>query len=206
MGRSRSFSQVDVFTATPYLGNPVAVILDAQGLSTQEMERIARWTNLSETPFVLPARAPEADYRVRIFTPTEELPFAGHPTLGTCHSWLEYGGIPGNSDVIVQECEAGLVRVRPAPLGLAFKAPPLRREGAVDDAIAKEVIRALGVDRDDVVDIAWADNGAHWVAVLLKDAEAVLSLAPSYTWLDIGVAGPLPSGSPEAFEVRAFFP
>lgn len=206
MTRSRTFSQVDVFTATPYLGNPVAVIHDAEGLSTDDMRRVARWTNLSETTFLLPVRAPEADYRLRIFTPVSELPFAGHPTLGTCHAWLENGGTPHESGTIVQECEAGLVRIRPASAGLQFEAPPLRREGAVEQEIAAEVIRALGVDKGDVVDMAWADNGPHWIAVLLKSAEAVLALAPSYTTLDIGVAGPYPSGSPEAFEVRAFFP
>lgn len=206
MARSRRFSQVDVFTATPYLGNPVAVVLEAEGLSAEEMQRVARWTNLSETTFVLPARTPESDYRVRIFTPVQELPFAGHPTLGTCHAWLENGGTPHDSRTIVQECEAGLVRVRPAAAGLEFEAPPLRREGAVEDDTAAEVSRALGVDRGDVVDMAWADNGPHWIAVLLKSADAVLALTPGYTTLDVGVAGPLPPGSGEAFEVRAFFP
>ena len=195
-----------MFTATPYLGNPVAVVLEADGLSSEEMQRVARWTNLSETTFVLPARTPEADYRVKIFTPVQELPFAGHPTLGTCHAWLENGGAPRDSRTIVQECEAGLVRVRPAAAGLEFEAPPLRRGGAVEEETAAEVLRALGVDRGDVVDMAWADNGPHWIAVLLKSADAVLALTPSYTTLDIGVAGPLPSASREAFEVRAFFP
>ena len=206
MTKSRRFSQVDVFTAEPYLGNPVAVVLEADGLSSEEMQRVARWTNLSETTFVLPARAPGSDYRVRIFTPTQELPFAGHPTLGTCHAWRESGGAPHDPRSIVQECEAGLVRVRPAPPGLEFEAPPLRREGAVEEDTAAEVIRALGVDRSDVVDMAWADNGPHWIAVLLKSADAVLALSPGYTTLDIGVAGPFPPGSREAFEVRAFFP
>ena len=203
---SRRFKQVDVFTATPYLGNPVAVILEADGLTPEEMQRVARWTNLSETTFVLPATAQEADYRVRIFTPVGELPFAGHPTLGTCHAWLENGGAPRDSAAIVMECEAGLVRIRPTAAGLEFEAPPLRREGAVEADIAAEVIRALGIKTDDVVDMAWADNGPHWIAVLLKSANAVLALAPSYTQLDIGVAGPFPAGSSEAFEVRAFFP
>lgn len=206
MARLRRFSQVDVFTDTRYLGNPVAVVLDAEDLSSDEMQRLARWTNLSETTFVTAARQREADYRIRIFTPTQELPFAGHPTLGTCHAWLENGGAPHDPSVIVQECEAGLVRVRPAPAGLEFEAPPLRREGPVEDDIAAEVIRALGVRSDDVEDIVWADNGPHWIAVLLKSADAVLALAPTYTRLDIGVAGPLPAGTPEAFEVRAFFP
>ena len=206
MPRSRKFSQVDVFTAVPYRGNPVAVVLDGDGLSADEMHGVARWTNLSETTFVLPPRDPRADYRLRIFTPTQELPFAGHPTLGTCHAWLQNGGKPRDPHVYVQECEAGLVRVRPSTAGLEFEAPPLRRDGALDDDTAKEVVRALAVDRADIVDIAWADNGPHWIAVLLRSADAVLALKPRYTDLDIGVAGPYPDGSPEAFEVRAFFP
>src|SRR5215831_12634809 len=194
MAKAHRFSQVDVFTATPYFGNPVAVVHDADGLSDEDMKRVARWTNLSETTFLLPTRTAEADYRLRIFTPVQELPFAGHPTLGTCHAWLENGGTPQNPGVIVQECEAGLVRVRPAQAGLEFEAPPLRRKGPVEDDIAAEVVRALGVKRDDVVDIAWADNGPHWIAVLMKTADAVLTLAPTYTELDVGVAGPFPSG------------
>src|SRR3954465_10153094 len=124
---SREFRQVDVFTTTPYLGNPVAVVHDAEGLDTEEMARFARWTNLSETTFILPPTNPAADYRVRIFTPVQELPFAGHPTLGTCHAWLSTGSRPHRPDRIVQECEAGLIEVRQTPEGLAFAAPPLRR-------------------------------------------------------------------------------
>ena len=206
MSRSRPFRQVDVFTTTPYLGNPVAVVLDAEGLAAEEMQRFARWTNLSETTFLLPPGSPGADYRVRIFTPTLELPFAGHPTLGTCHAWLEAGGAPRDPKVIVQECEAGLVTVRPGEPGLEFLAPPLRREGPVEDDTADEVVRALGIDRSQVVDLAWADNGPGWIAVLLESAEAVLALAPVYSELTIGVTGPYPAGGPEAFEVRAFFP
>lgn len=206
LGKSRRFKQVDVFTAVPYLGNPVAVVLEAEGLTFEEMQRVARWTNLSETTFVMPARTTEADYRVRIFTTTQELPFAGHPTLGTCHAWLQNGGVPQDSRAIVQECEAGLVRVRPAAGRLEFEAPPLRREGAVEDDIAAEVIWALEVNGHDVVDMAWADNGSHWIGVLMGSATAVLALTPRYTSLKIGVAGPFPSGSPQAFEVRAFFP
>jgi PhzF family phenazine biosynthesis protein len=203
---SHQFRQVDVFTDTPYLGNPVAVVLGADGLSTEQMQLFARWTNLSETTFVLTPRASGADYRVRIFTPTGELPFAGHPTLGTCHAWLEAGGRPAHPGAIGQECQAGLVMVRPGEAGLAFAAPPLVRSGPVDDAVTERVARALNIARADIVDIAWADNGPGWVAVLLASAEAVLAVQPGVVDLDVGVVGPYPSGSPEAVEVRAFSP
>jgi PhzF family phenazine biosynthesis protein len=204
------FRQVDVFTDTPYLGNPVAVVLGADGLSAAQMQLFARWTNLSETTFVLTPRASGADYLVRIFTPTAELPFAGHPTLGTCHAWLEAGGRPADpGGAVVQECAAGLVTVRPGladGAGLAFAAPPLVRSGPVEDAVTERVVRGLGLARSDIVDIAWADNGPGWVAVLLASAEAVLAVRPGAVDLDIGVAGPYPPGSPEAIEVRAFSP
>ena len=200
------FRQVDVFTDTPYLGNPVAVVLGADGLSGERMQLFARWTNLSETTFVLTPRASGADYRVRIFTPARELPFAGHPTLGTCHAWLEAGGRPAGDDGIVQECGAGLVTVRRAEAGLAFAAPPLVRGGPVEDAVTERVARGLNIARADIVDIAWADNGPGWVAVLLASADAVLAIRRGVVDLDIGVAGPYPDGSPAALEVRAFSP
>jgi PhzF family phenazine biosynthesis protein len=200
------FRQVDVFTDTPYLGNPVAVVLGADGLSDEQMQQFANWTNLSETTFVLPPRASGADYLVRIFTGSRELPFAGHPTLGTCHAWLEAGGQPLDPSAVVQECAAGLVTVRRTEAGLAFAAPPLVRSGPVDEPIAERVARGLNVPRSDIVDIAWADNGPGWVAVLLASAEAVLAVKPGVLDLDIGVAGPYPDGSPEALEVRAFTP
>ena len=200
------FRQVDVFTDTPYFGNPVAVVLGADGLSGEQMQRFARWTNLSETTFELAPRAGGADYRVRIFTPARELPFAGHPTLGTCHAWLEAGGRPAGEGAVVQECEAGLVTVRRTETGLAFAAPPLVRSGPVEDAVTERVARALNIARDDIADIAWADNGPGWVAVLLASAEAVLAIRPGVVDLDIGVAGRYPDGSPEAVEVRAFSP
>ena len=200
------FRQVDVFTDTPYFGNPVAVVLGADGLSGEQMQRFARWTNLSETTFVLAPRASGADYLVRIFTPTRELPFAGHPTLGTCHAWLEAGGRPAGEGAVVQECEAGLVTVRRTEAGLAFAAPPLIRSGPVEDGVTERVARALNIARDDIADIAWADNGPGWVAVLLASAEAVLAIRPGVVDLDIGVAGRYPDGSPEAVEVRAFSP
>ncbi|MCG5218574.1 PhzF family phenazine biosynthesis protein [Streptosporangium sp. KLBMP 9127] len=202
----RPFCQVDVFTGTPYRGNPLAVVLDGEGLGTEEMQRFANWTNLSETTFLLPPSVPDADYRVRIFTPASELPFAGHPTLGTCHAWLAAGGTPAGGDVIVQECGAGLVPVRRTGDGLAFAAPPLIRSGAVEESLVEHIASALGVDRAEIVDAEWADNGPGWVAVLLANADAVLALRPGLVDLDVGVAGPYPAGSPYAFEVRAFFP
>jgi PhzF family phenazine biosynthesis protein len=202
----RGFRQVDVFTTAPYLGNPVAVVLDATGLSDDDMARFARWTNLSETTFVLPPDDGEADYRVRIFTPEVELPFAGHPTLGTCHAWLEAGGAPARDGIIVQECAAGLIRVRRAADRLAFAAPPLLRSGPVDEPLLAHIADVLGIDRGDIVDAEWADNGPGWIAVLLASAAAVLALRPGNTDLDLGVVGPYPPGSPQAFEVRAFTP
>jgi PhzF family phenazine biosynthesis protein len=202
----RPFQQVDVFSATPYFGNPVAVVHGAEGLSVEVMSRFARWTNLSETTFLLPPSDEKADYRVRIFTPVSELPFAGHPTLGTCHAWLAAGGQPRNADVIVQECAAGLIRIRRTANGLAFAAPPLRRTGPLDDALLARVAEFLGIDRREIVAAEWADNGPGWIAVLLASSDAVLALKPGFADLDIGVVGPYPSGSPYAFEVRAFFP
>jgi PhzF family phenazine biosynthesis protein len=202
----RPFAQVDVFTTTPYAGNPVAVVLDASGLSAEEMQRFAHWTNLSETTFVLPPSAPEADYHVRIFTPVGELPFAGHPTLGTCDAWLGAGGEPRQADVIVQECGAGLVPIRRTADGLAFAAPPLVRSGPVEESLVQDIAAALGIERGAIADAAWADNGPGWVALMLESADAVLALRPRFIDLDVGVVGPRPAGSAEAFEVRAFFP
>jgi PhzF family phenazine biosynthesis protein len=203
---ARPFSQVDVFTSTPYRGNPVAVVLDGDGLTAEQMHQFANWTNLSETTFVLPPTEPGADYRVRIFTPMAELPFAGHPTLGTCHAWLAAGGTSRQPDLIVQECAAGLVRLRRTPDGLAFAAPPVLRDGPVDGELLARIASVLRIDRSAIVDASWADNGPGWVAVLLDSADAVLAIKPGPTDLDVGVAGPYPAGSPAAFEVRAFFP
>jgi PhzF family phenazine biosynthesis protein len=200
----RRFSQVDVFTTTPYLGNPVAVVLDGDGLTDEAMQQFANWTNLPETTFVLPPTADGADYRVRIFTTRQELPFAGHPTLGTCHAWLA-AGRPGH-DVITQECAAGLIPVRRTADGLAFAAPPLIRSGPVDEPLVEHIAGVLGIDRAGIVEAEWADNGPGWVAVLLDSAEAVLALRPGLTDLDLGVAGLYPPGSPQAIEVRAFAP
>jgi PhzF family phenazine biosynthesis protein len=205
----RPFRQVDVFTDEPLRGNPVAVVHDADGLTTADMLAFTRWTNLSEATFLLPPTSDEADYRVRIFTLVGELPFAGHPTLGTCHAWLEAGGRPRDAEVVVQECGAGLVPVRRSPSGLAFAAPPLLRGGAVEEDLIEEVAEVLGISRSDVVDAQWADNGPGWVAVRLASAEAVLALRPPTRpgprATDIGVVGLHPEGSPCAYEVRAFF-
>jgi PhzF family phenazine biosynthesis protein len=202
----KQFRQVDVFTATPYFGNPLAVVLGADGLDDEQMSRFANWTNLSETTFVLAPEDDQSDYRVRIFTPSVELPFAGHPTLGTCHAWLEAGGQPRTPGTIIQQCGAGLVTIRQDGAGLAFAAPPLLRSGPVDEPLASHVAEILRIRRDEIVDIQWADNGPGWIAVLLDSADAVLAVRPGPTDLDIGVVGPYPPGGPAAFEVRAFTP
>ncbi|TMD39573.1 MAG: PhzF family phenazine biosynthesis protein [Chloroflexi bacterium] len=202
----RRFRQVDVFTDTPYQGNPLAVVLDSDGLTTAQMQGFARWANLSETTFVLPPTAPGADYQVRIFTPVSELPFAGHPTLGTCYAWLSTGQQTARSGLIVQQCAAGLIPIRQTTAGLAFAAPPLIRSGPVEEPLLQHVTEVLRLARTDIVDSEWADNGPGWIAVLLKSADAVLELKPGVVDLDVGVVGPYPKGSPEAFELRAFFP
>jgi PhzF family phenazine biosynthesis protein len=202
----RALAIVDVFTAEPFHGNPVAVVLDGAGLSGEQMQRVAHWMNLSETTFVLPASDPTADYRLRIFTPVAELPFAGHPTLGSCHAWLAAGGRPRRDREIVQQCEAGLIAVRPAPEGLAFAAPPLVRGGAVEEQLLAHIASVLRIERERIVDAQWVDNGPGWVAVMLAGAAEVLALAPGPIDLDLGVVGAYPPGAPQAFEVRAFFP
>jgi PhzF family phenazine biosynthesis protein len=213
--RRRRFRQVDVFSATPYRGNPVAVVLDADDVTTEEMQEFASWTNLSETTYVLAVTDAAADYRVRIFTPTFELPFAGHPTLGTCHAWLAAGGSDlavltdrTAARVIVQECGIGLVRVRAGVDGsLAFAAPALIRSGDLDDETLRDVVRILGIERSDVLAAQWVDNGPGWIGVLLSDAEAVLALRPGPVGERlIGVVGASPAHAGHAFEVRAFFP
>jgi PhzF family phenazine biosynthesis protein len=202
----RPFQQVDVFTSVAYAGNPVAVVLDAEGLSSAEMQRFANWTNLSETTFVLPPSAPGADYQVRIFTPQAELPFAGHPTLGTCHAWLSLGGRPARAECVVQQCAAGLIQVRQTGERLAFAAPPLVRSGPVEEPLVARVAEMLGLQRTEILDAEWADNGPGWLAVLLRDAPAVLAVRPGLVDRSIGVVGAYPEGSPSALEVRAFFP
>ena len=204
----RPFTQVDVFTDELGYGNPVAVVHDAEGLDDAALQRFAAWTNLSETTFLLPPTTPDADYRVRIFTTARELPFAGHPTLGSARAWLEAGGVPAAEDV-VQQCGVGLVRVRRDGSRLAFAAPPLLRGGDVDLLDLAEIAEALRIDPASVVDAQWGDNGPGWVMVLLDSAEAVLALEPDgdlmTRFTDIGVAGPHPAGGEAAYEVRAFW-
>ncbi len=204
------FTQVDVFTDELTFGNPVAVVHDADELTTQEMAAFANWTNLSETTFLSAPTDERADYQVRIFTTRLELPFAGHPTLGSAHAWLEAGGMPRNPEMIIQQCGAGLVRVRRDGTRLAFAAPPLIRGGEVEEEDLAEIIAFLGIDHDLVVDSQWADNGPGWVALLLANAETVLELQPSAVGAGrfdaIGVIGPYPPRSEVDFEVRAFAP
>jgi len=202
----RPFAQVDVFITEPGLGNPVAVVLDGDGLSTDAMQRFARWTNLSETTFVLPPTTADADYRVRIFHPEAELPFAGHPTLGTCHAWLEAGGVPRDEAFVVQECGVGLVPVRRDGDELRFAAPPLVRSGPVDEAELMRIAEGLRIERRAIVDAAWVDNGPGWAAVLLSSADEVLAIQPGLVPFDVGVVGPYPAGSPAALELRAMWP
>ena len=216
----RPFTQVDVFTATPYLGNPLAVVLDGRELSIEAMQRFTDWTNLSECTFLLPptpeGSAAGADYRVRIFCPGRELPFAGHPTLGSCHAWLEAGGVP-RGEHIVQECGVGLVSLRRDGERLAFSAPPLIKSGPLDEGDVRLIARGLGVAREDIMAHAWCDNGPNWRGVMLRSAEQVLALKPDGAILDgldigvvgargkVGVVGPQDAGETQ-FEVRAFFP
>jgi PhzF family phenazine biosynthesis protein len=208
--QQRPFKQVDVFTATPYLGNPLAVVLDGTGLSDEEMQHFAAWTNLSETSFLLPPEDDAADYRVRIFTPGGELPFAGHPTLGSCHVWLEAGGKPRGREFIVQECKVGLVRLRRDGARLAFAAPPLKRS-APSPAVLAQVASALGIKASHVIAAQTLDNGPVWLSVLLDSPQTVLRLAPDHAQLKtlghkVGVAAAYrePAAGEPQLEVRGF--
>jgi PhzF family phenazine biosynthesis protein len=187
------------------MGNGLAVVHDAEELSDDEMQLFAHWTNLSETTFLVSPTSPEADYRVRIFTPGGELPFAGHPTLGSCHAWLEAGGRPRAAGMVMQECGVGLVAVQRGADRLAFAAPPLLRTGPIDEETLAMVLQRLQLDPSEVVDAQWVDNGPGWVAVLLRDADAVLRVRPAPMDEKIGVVGFHPSGTDAAIEVRAFF-
>lgn len=203
----RPFTQLDVFTDRPLFGNPLAVIHDADDLTDVEMQRFARWTNLSESTFLCQPRSSDADYRVRIFTPGGELPFAGHPTLGSCAAWLAQGGIPKQPGLIVQECGIGLVRVKQTGQRLAFAAPPLQRTGPLAPSLIDQIAKGLGVTRTKILGHQWVDNGPGWCAVMLDSAEQVLSVRPdvaSIRDLKLGIIGPTTSGSDVDFEVRAF--
>jgi PhzF family phenazine biosynthesis protein len=203
------YKQLDVFSDAPLKGNPLAVVLGADGLSDSRMAAFANWTNLSETTFLLAPQHPEADYRVRIFTTSTELPFAGHPTLGSCHAWLEAGGVPKGLE-IVQECGVGLVRVRRSDHGLAFLAPPLLKSGPLEAELLERVRKGLGLAAQAIVEAQWVDNGAGWLAVMLKDRQQVLTLEPDYQQLldlAVGVIAPWDravDGDEAHFEVRGF--
>ena len=210
MPELRRFVQVDVFTAVPLKGNPLAVVVDAAGLSDDDMAAFARWTNLSETTFLLPPTDPAADYRVRIFTPGGELPFAGHPTLGSAHAFLASGGDAKKPGEVVQQCAIGLVRVKRDGARLAFAAPPLRRSGPVAEAALRaQAIAALRIAPEALLDLVWVDNGPGWMAARLRDAAAVQALQPDFVTmqgLKLGVVGAWPAGGDCQFEVRAFVP
>ena len=202
----RRFHQLDVFSAVPLKGNPLAVVHAAQGLEDGTMAAFARWTNLSETTFLLPPTDPAADYHVRIFTPHGELPFAGHPTLGSCHAWLAAGGVPRDAGAVVQECGVGLVRIRLNAGRLSFAAPPVRRTGPLEDDLLDRVIGGLGLSRADVLHHQWVDNGPGWCAVMLQSAEQVLAVRPDWARLDgikLGLVGPQQAGHDAQFELRA---
>lgn len=207
--RDYPFSQVDVFAPGPKPGNPVAVVHDAHDLSTEQMQSFANWTNLSETTFLQKPTHPDADYKLRIFTPRAELPFAGHPTLGSAHAWLEQGGQPRREGQLVQECGAGLVNLRSANGELSFAAPPLRRSGPLEPDVLDQAIRSLGIDAEEVLGSNWVDNGPGWLGIRLESARQVLDLRPDFAVMDqlnIGVIGAYETGSPADFEVRAFVP
>ena len=208
-------SWVDVFGRGPLSGNPVAVVHDADALDDATQAAFARWANLSETTFLLRPEARGADYRVRIRTPTEELPFAGHPTLGTAHAWLAAGGKPARDGVVVQECGVGLVEVRvgPGPEDLAFRAPALLRSGPVDGATLDRARASLRLAPEEVLRAAWIDNGPGWLGLQLRDAERVLALEPDVVamrGLELGVIGAHTGSEAQrlgaAYEVRAFCP
>lgn len=203
----KPFTQVNVFSADPLGGNPLAVVHAAAGLNEAQMAALARWTNLSETAFLMPPTEPDADYHVRIFTPGGELPFAGHPTLGSCHAWLTAGGQSRKSGMVVQQCGVGLVRVRNDGLRLAFAAPPQRRSGGLEPEVLAKITGALGLQSTDIVHHQWVDNGPGWCAVMLRSALQVLAIRPEWASLaplKLGVVGPQDPGHDAAFEVRAF--
>lgn len=206
MQLTSSFQLVDVFGSGPYLGNPLAVLRLEADAATDELQALTRWMNLSETAFVLPPTVPGADYRVRIFTLDRELPFAGHPSLGSCHAWARWSGC--GKDEIVQECGLGLVPIRRQTGGYAFRAPPLVRSGPVEPAVLARALDALALRPADVLASAWVDNGPGWIGLQLRDADAVLAVQPSARVdgrLDVGLVGAHPPGGDLQFELRAFF-
>lgn len=205
---TQAFRQVDVFSRGAFTGNPVAIVHDADDVSTEEMQAITRWTNLSEAAFLLQPLQRSADYRLRIFEPKIELPFAGHPTLGACAAWLDAGGIPQQPGIVVQECGAGLIKIRITDAGLAFAAPPMIRHEPVETDTLTRAMRLLGLTANDVVTSHWIDNGPGWMGLQLTDAQRVLDIpmpTEAAEHFDVGVVGLYPTGSNAAIEVRAFF-
>jgi len=203
------FDQLDVFASGPFSGNPLAVVHDAVDLSTDDMLQLTEWFDLSETTFLLPPDQPGADYRVRIFTPGRELPFAGHPTLGTAAAWLAAGGVQADADVIIQQCGVGLVPIRRSGERLAFAAPPMTRFGPVDDVMLDERLRQLGLSRSDVVASSWIDNGPGWMGILFESADAALAVelpGGRLPGFDVGLIGVHAEGGECAIEVRGLFP
>ena len=201
------FDQIDVFSMTPLLGNALAVVHSADSLSTSQMEHFARWTQLSETTFLLAPETPEADYKVRIFTPEGELPFAGHPTLGSAHAWLNAGGSPADPQRIIQECGVGLIPIRKDAEMLAFRAPDLLKTGPVEEETLQVICHGLGIERSEILLHQWVDNGPGWAAVTLDSAERVLSISPNFSLLtsvNFGIIGPHDSHQDADYEVRAF--
>ena len=205
---TQAFRQVDVFSRGAFTGNPVAIVHDADDVSTEEMRAITRWTNLSEAAFLLQPLQRSADYRLRIFEPKIELPFAGHPTLGACAAWLDAGGVPQQPGIVVQECGAGLIKIRITDAGLAFAAPPMIRHEPVETDTLTRAMRLLGLTANDVVTSHWIDNGPGWMGLQLTDAQRVLDIpipTEAAEHFDVGVVGLYPTGSNAAIEVRAFF-
>jgi PhzF family phenazine biosynthesis protein len=205
---SHTFKLVDVFAEAPFSGNPLAVVFDADSLETERMQHVARWLNFSETVFLCKPTRAGADYRARIFTLDRELPFAGHPTLGACHAWLEAGGQPAGDSGVVQDCGAGLIELRRDGARNAFAAPPTLRSGLVEEPILEEIAGVLRIPRSGIVDAQWVDNGPGWVALMLASAEEVLALEPARGHarrIEIGVVGPHAPGGAAAFELRALF-
>ncbi|ASN19951.1 PhzF family phenazine biosynthesis protein [Arthrobacter sp. YN] len=206
---TRPFSQVDVFAPGPRAGNPVAVVHHADGLSSEQMQNFANWMNLSETTFLLTPTDSAADYRLRIFTPRAEVPFAGHPTLGSAHAWLENGGKPHEDGQLIQECGAGLVTIRRTDTELSFQAPPLTKSGPVEPTLLDQAIASLGIDAGQVLGSNWVDNGPGWLGIRLASARQVLDLRPDFNamgHLNMGVIGAYYNGEPADFEVRTFAP
>ncbi len=206
---SRIFKQVDVFSSAPFMGNPVAVIFEADNLTSEQMQNIARWTNLSETTFLQKPINNKADYKVRIFTPNGELPFAGHPTLGTAHAWSENGGVSQDKDFLFQECEAGLIKIKKNNGKLYFEAPPTKRTGEIESEYLEQIVDSFGIKRSEVLSCQWVDNGPGWAVVQLESADNVLQLRPDLSKIPnamVGAIGNYPSGSKFKYEMRTFAP